>query len=126
MARDETDSHAFLAMDVIGRVAGPLGVTLSDHQGIVTARGAIDVAHAIRRCGLDLLKLDHIIGNQRWLAGSGPVRERSAPFIDLRGGWEHHLAQLRAGGSSVGSWLRRQRSIAERRFGELRVRGGRD
>lgn len=102
-------------------IARPVGMSLSDFQGAVTAADAtFNPRQLLHSCGLRAWHFNHLIAAQRefapyhWFAAG-------SPYMDLSEGFEHYQQERhRAGSHTVRQALRKIRKI-ERDVGPLRL-----
>jgi CelD/BcsL family acetyltransferase involved in cellulose biosynthesis len=113
------DGVGFVAVEVHGHAASPVGAGLSDRQAIVASPSLnVNLGRAVRRVGLDYLRFDHLAGDHQMMEPF-VSRRRGSPLIDLGLGVQEHLNALRLRGSGLSPWLRKQTRLAEREFGAL-------
>lgn len=101
-------------------VGVPVGSLLTDMHGVIVDRDvAWDPMRLIRDCGLMAWEFDHLVTSQR---GFGPFLKcvEDAPYMDLRGGFEAYVEQLRSRGSSTVKRARSKSRKIEREVGPLR------
>jgi CelD/BcsL family acetyltransferase involved in cellulose biosynthesis len=77
-------------------VGRAIGLGLSDCQGLVHRPGfGWDAQDLLRACGLSVWEFDHLVGNQAPFE-AGASGTCPSPVMDLDGGYETYLRQLRA------------------------------
>lgn len=98
----------------------PVAAGLTDCQGLVHAPGLEwDPQSLLRSCDLAVWEFDHLVDGQKPFEPYQVVRTTS-PVIDVSGGYEAYLQQLRAKSRSFVRDLQRQLSRLERDVGKLR------
>ena len=111
---------AFFPFEKHGKTALPLGVKLSDFQGIIRAPGiTVNVRQLLADCGLTSWRFNHAVTThsemKRWL-----LRIEDSPFIDTSGGFEAYVQKCKAGGGKTIMKTRRKWRKLEREVGPLR------
>lgn len=103
-----------------GRTGRPVGLKLSDSQGVIARRDTPwDARQLVRKCGLRRWHFDHLDAAQEPFEPHHLADARS-PYIDLRDGWDAYVAERRKGGSrALPSVLRKARKMG-REVGPLR------
>lgn len=101
-------------------VGFPVGVKVSDFQGVVAAPGIQwDAMELIDGCGLATWHFDHLLAEQKPFAPHHYRPERS-PYLDLSRGFDAWRAERRRAGSRLLDQVLRKTRKIERELGPLR------
>jgi CelD/BcsL family acetyltransferase involved in cellulose biosynthesis len=73
-----------------GNAARPVGLHLSDFQGVIHRDGQFDAARVIAGCGLRVLHFNHLLDSQAPFAAHH-WRSEPSPWMDVSGGFDHYL-----------------------------------
>jgi len=105
--------------DEVG-VGRPLGLLISDFQGLIAAPNENwDVPSLLRDAGLRVWHFDHLLASQ---GSFDPyvLRHAESCFMDLSLGYEHYATERKRAGSRLLSQLERKARKIEREVGPLR------
>lgn len=110
--------HAFLAVRPGPFTALPVGAPMSDYQAVIAAPDAtVDLPAMLKALGVARYDFTHVPLSQKPFAAGFRGRQTSW-CVDLAGGWDGYVAELKAKKSSllkdVGSrWRRMEREVGE-------------
>jgi CelD/BcsL family acetyltransferase involved in cellulose biosynthesis len=101
-------------------IAGPVGGHLSDYQGLVVDKEVDwDAAELVQKCGISIWNFDHLLASQKAFAPFHTVTAES-PVLDLSGGYDAYVQELRQRGSRQFQELARKCRKLEREVGPVR------
>jgi CelD/BcsL family acetyltransferase involved in cellulose biosynthesis len=101
-------------------VGRPLGLRISDFQGLIAAPNADwDVRSLLREAGLRVWHFDHLLASQRSF-DPFVLRHDESSFMDLSYGYDHYVNERKRAGSRFLSQLERKARKIEREIGPLR------
>ena len=100
-------------------VGRPIGATIADAQAVMCDRDwDFDARELVAAAGLSCWHFDHLVLSQAPFAPYQRQRHR-APFVDLRGGHEHFLSEVRAHSRDLLAQVGRRRRKLEREVGPV-------
>ena len=101
-------------------IAGPVGGHLSDYQGLVVEKEVDwDAAELLQECGISNWNFDHLLVSQKAFTPFHTVTTES-PVMDLSGGYDGYVQELRQRGSRQFQELARKCRKLEREVGSVR------
>ena len=101
-------------------VGRPLGLQVSDFQGLIAAPNENwDVPTLLRDAGLRVWHFDHLLASQESF-DPYVLRHDESGFMDLSQGYEHYAKERKRAGSRLISQLERKARKIEREVGPLR------
>ena len=101
-------------------VGRPLGLLVSDFQGIIAAPNTSwDVPTLLRDAGLQVWHFDHLLASQSFFSPY-VLRHDESGFMDLSNGYDHYANERKQAGSRLISQLDRKARKIEREVGPLR------
>lgn len=120
IVKEQNQPIAFFPFEKQGTTGRPLGIKLSDFQGIIRSPNqTIDAHELLEGCGLNNWQFDHLISSQQEFA-DWQMRVDDSLFMNLSDGYTAYTEQRKqAGTSQIANINRKQRKL-QREMGTVK------